>query len=51
MEKLRRRDGIASKNICRIVLPYSDVKKLIEALNNVSKSSFKRKYSVKNTQA
>jgi len=51
MEKLRRRDGIASKNICRIVLPYSEVQKLIEALNNVSKSSFKRKYSVKNTQA
>jgi hypothetical protein len=48
MEKLRRRDGIARKNICRIVLPHSEVKELLAALNNMSQSIFKRSYSVNN---
>jgi hypothetical protein len=48
MEKLRRRDGIARKNICRIVLPHSEVKELLAALNNLSQPMFKRPYSVNN---
>ncbi|KAI4950098.1 hypothetical protein J4E91_004754 [Alternaria rosae] len=49
MEKLRRRDSIAWKNICRIVLPYSEVKKLLAKMNSVSQHKFKDAYSVANS--
>ena len=49
MEKLRRHDGIDKKNICRIVLPHSEVKKLISKMNGVSQHKFKDAYSVANS--
>ena len=49
MEKLRRRDGIEMRNICRIVLPHSEVKKLISKMNGVSQHKFKDAYSVANS--
>jgi hypothetical protein len=49
MEKLRRRDGIARKNICRIVLPRSEVMELVAALNKVSDTMLKRTYSASKT--
>jgi hypothetical protein len=50
MEKLRRRDGVARKNICRIVLPHSEVKELLAALNNASGDKFKQAYSLNNSK-
>ncbi|CAN9134194.1 unnamed protein product [Alternaria sp. RS040] len=45
MEKLRRRDGVARKNICRIVLPYSEVQKRIAKVKAASQSELKQAYS------
>ena len=49
MEKLRRRDAAAQKNICRIVLPHSEVKKLLAKMDSVSQHKFKETYSVANS--
>ncbi|CAN9084859.1 unnamed protein product [Alternaria alternata] len=49
MERLRRRDGIARKNICRIVLPHSEVMELVAAVNKVSDTMLKRTYSASKT--
>ena len=49
MDKLRRRDCIAQKNICRILLPHSEVKKQLVKMNSVSQHKFKDAYSVANS--
>jgi len=49
MEKLRRCDGIEQKNICRILLPHSEVKKQLAKMNGVSQHKFKEAYSAANS--
>ncbi|KAG9188988.1 hypothetical protein G6011_05856 [Alternaria panax] len=49
MEALRRRNGIARKNICRIVLPHSEIMALVTKLDKVSETTLKRTYSVSKT--
>jgi hypothetical protein len=49
MEKLRRCDSVVRKNICRIVLPHSEVMELVAALNKVSDTMLKRTYSASKT--
>jgi hypothetical protein len=50
MEILRRRNAVARKNICRIVLPHSDIMERVAALNKIPESMLKRTYSVSRTQ-
>ena len=49
MEKLRRRDGVDKKNICRILLPHSEVKKLLSKMDGVPQYTFDRTYSIANS--
>jgi ElaB/YqjD/DUF883 family membrane-anchored ribosome-binding protein len=46
---LRRADGIARVNVCRIVLPHTDIQEMLNAVDNASAMLFKRTYSVSNS--
>jgi hypothetical protein len=46
---LRRADGIAHVNVCRIILPHFQIKEMLNAVDNASAMLFKQTYSVSNS--